>query len=182
MATDFSPDLSRSASGQSIGDAELRRLLHLLKRCFQRVVVAHPSGHVIWLSHSTRHGESLNCPMVLKPVEAMANRADPSSFAELIADGVQPSGSGVEQEAGPTPIRFKIFTVGRPSGTPLVLGVDSPRIGPGGGAKGRHLRQSKRPNIERQIDTAAAEARRKGGPRRPAQCMHYFPMFAHSFH
>ena len=134
MATDFSPDLSRSASGQSIGDAELRRLLHLLKRCFQRVVVAHPSGHVIWLSHSTRHGESLSCPMVLKPVEAMANRADPSSFAELIADGVQPSGSGVEQEAGPTPIRFKIFTVGRPSGTPLVLGVDSPRIGPGGGA------------------------------------------------
>ena len=110
MATDFSPDLSRFARRHLVGDAELRRLLLLLKRCFERVVVAHPSGQVIWLSDSTRRVESLNFPMILKRVEATPDDAETSSFAELVAEEPQPSPPGT-QEAGAAPIPFKIFPI-----------------------------------------------------------------------
>ncbi|MCH2184691.1 hypothetical protein MK280_02350, partial [Myxococcota bacterium] len=86
MPTDFSPDLSRSAS-HLVSDAKLRRILLLLERGFQRIVVAHPSGEVIWLSDSTgRDASSLGAPKLIKQVQARAEGADRASFAELISN------------------------------------------------------------------------------------------------
>lgn len=129
MATDFSPDLSPSASRDLVDDAELRRLLLLLKRCFERIVVAHSNGHVIWLSDSTARDASLRLPMALRLVEAPTSEAGQPPLAELVADGSPAPGPGV-QEAGPTPSPFKTFTIGRQSGAPLVVGVASARSGP----------------------------------------------------
>jgi len=150
MATDFSPNLSRFASRDLVGDDDLRRLLHLLQRCFQRIVVAHPSGQVIWLNDSTRRGDALNFPMVLRPVEGNASETDPSRFAELIANEPRPSEPGI-QEAEAAPIPFKIFTIRRQSGTALVVGVSSPKIGPAHGAS--PIQGAERPPLEAVFET-----------------------------
>ena len=129
MPTDFSPDLSRSAS-PLVSDVELRRILLLLERGFHKIVVTHPTGEVIWFSDSTeRDASSLSAPKWIKQFQARAESANRASFAELISKAPLEAESE-DRESSPACVPYATFDIELQTGRTLVLGVTSPRIGP----------------------------------------------------
>ena len=135
MPSDSLPGLNQPPS-KPWSDAELRRVLSLLEQGFQKIVVAHPSGAVIWTTESASrhatlasetpgsHSQEPVPPSFLEPLKRPPDETDGAFFTQLVSHPLTapaPVRPGVRKQ-GPA---YATFRVRLRSGQALVIGVAS---------------------------------------------------------